>query len=138
MKSFAKDVFIEQERKSKGIEDINRHRLDTFKSHFWRKPCLLSCSHCQQWRKRRWQQSSLRARARVREGARKKEKEKEERKRKTREKKIGKEKRKEREQERERECAKLHHTHAPPQHNNTHTTNTTCTHTPHHTPDNRP
>ena len=27
-KSFAKDVFIEQERKSKGIEDINRRRLN--------------------------------------------------------------------------------------------------------------
>ena len=29
-KTFAKDVVIDHERKSKGIEDINRHRLNTF------------------------------------------------------------------------------------------------------------
>ena len=56
-KTFAKDVVIDHERKSKGIEDINCHRLHTFKSHFWRKPCLLSCVHCQQWRKRKWSRS---------------------------------------------------------------------------------
>ena len=85
----------------------------------------------QQWRKRRWQQSSLRARARVREGAREKEKEKAERKRKIREKKIGKEKRKEREN-------KLHthtRTTTTQQHTHTHHHNTPAHHTTHQTTD---
>ena len=56
-KTFAKDVVIDHERKSKGIEDINCHRLHTFKSHFWRKPCLPYCSLCQQWRKKKWSRS---------------------------------------------------------------------------------
>ena len=39
MKSFAKDVVIEQERKSKGIEDINRDLESVFNVNAWICAC---------------------------------------------------------------------------------------------------
>ena len=139
-KSFAKDVVIDHERKSKGIEDINRHRLnhkprrpDIFKSTF--VPSLFFCALEGGRRKEEEQEEEQEKEQEQRKKKKKREKEKEEKKKDEREEEGERTRERERERERERvPSITTHHTHAPPQqhtHHQHHTQHHKYTHNPH-------